>query len=387
MKVYFGVNGMGLGHAARMLIIANALSKLGHSSVFSSYGDAVRVIRKRGHKVYESPSLLWSEDKAGTVDPRGTMANSPLYMQRLLTHMFNEVDFIRKETPDVVVSDSRVSTILAAVLLGKRVITIVHQIKLLLPDLTVDGDQNVQRKIEIFASKLLDAFWARGEKILVPDFEPPLTLARSHLQISNDLKRKIVFIGPFISKKPHEYPSPESILKHLGIRARKVVYAGISGTPRERQALFRKIVHVSRYLPKDVFLLITQGEPSSSVIIRKENLHIYSWVKDRLMLLKACDLLITRGGHNTVSEAIYFGRPMLIIPTPNHPEHMEIARNAHRMGVAEVMSQSKSAREIASVILQLLENDILIENALRVSMVVKRYDATKKSVDIILDCM
>ncbi len=381
---------MGLGHASRCLAVAQCLIQQRNVKlVFSSYGDAVKIIKNKGFKVYETLPMVWSENEKGEVDAKTTLKQGPLYFKTLFNHLQNEALLIRKETPDVIVSDSRISTILAATLLQKPIVTIVHQIKLLLPPLFTVKNKNdkfLHTRIEKAVSHILNIFWSKGEKILVPDFKPPYTLAKSHLNVLEKYKKRLSFIGPILLRKPEEYPPQEEIKKKLKLPGKNLIYISISGTPRERKSLFERVKPLIKYFKsfnKRFHFIVTKGDPSSNYSWRSERLSIHSWVADRFPYVKACDVLVTRGGHNTVSEAIYYGKPMLIIPTPNHPEHQEIASNAEKLGIARVVQQNEDDRTLINALITLVSSDEYKKRAKYVASEVKRYDAVKEATKLI----
>jgi len=57
MRIYIGVYGVGLGHASRMLLLADRLKKEGCLLEFSSFGDAVIYIRNNGFKCNIVPEV------------------------------------------------------------------------------------------------------------------------------------------------------------------------------------------------------------------------------------------------------------------------------------------------------------------------------------------
>jgi uncharacterized protein (TIGR00661 family) len=61
--------------------------------------------------------------------------------------------------------------------------------------------------------------------------------------------------------------------------------------------------------------------------------------------LKACDLVVSRAGHGTIAQSICYGKPMLLIPTPNHTEQYNNAKKIKTMGVAEILDQENLNKE------------------------------------------
>lgn len=55
--------------------------------------------------------------------------------------------------------------------------------------------------------------------------------------------------------------------------------------------------------------------------------------------MKACDLVVSRAGHGTISQSICYGKPSVLIPTPNHTEQLNNASKCVALGMAVVVHQ------------------------------------------------
>ena len=55
--------------------------------------------------------------------------------------------------------------------------------------------------------------------------------------------------------------------------------------------------------------------------------------------MKACDLVVSRAGHGTISQSICYGKPSVLIPTPNHTEQLNNASKCVALGTAVVVHQ------------------------------------------------
>lgn len=73
--------------------------------------------------------------------------------------------------------------------------------------------------------------------------------------------------------------------------------------------------------------------------IKMGKLTLIPWIENRFDCLEACDLVISRGGHETLMQSIGYGKPSVIIPVPKHPEQYGNARRALEMKVAKAMHQ------------------------------------------------
>lgn len=74
---------------------------------------------------------------------------------------------------------------------------------------------------------------------------------------------------------------------------------------------------------------------------QNESYLVYKWVdKEFGYILENCDLVITRGGINTLMEVAFFKKPMIIVPIPNK-EQTANAKYFKDLGMADVISQKK----------------------------------------------
>lgn len=58
-------------------------------------------------------------------------------------------------------------------------------------------------------------------------------------------------------------------------------------------------------------------------------------------LLKIADIIICRSGHGSITKALIFGKPLILIPTPDHTEQILNAKRAVRLGVAVMLEQKE----------------------------------------------
>jgi len=100
------------------------------------------------------------------------------------------------------------------------------------------------------------------------------------------------------------------------------------------------------------------GYPNSSTRpVQYGNLTVYSWVPNRFEYLKACDLVVSKAGHGTITQAICYGKPMILIPTPSHTEQLNNARRVADLGVGEVLDQNDLTKETLLDTIEKMFND------------------------------
>jgi len=125
-----------------------------------------------------------------------------------------------------------------------------------------------------------------------------------------------------------------------------LIYAGISGPRGEREPLIRLLEPLFAKFPDRYRVIMSIGDPNGgSDPIRRGALTMIPWLENRFEYLNACDLVVCRGGHETIMQSICYGKPSVIIPVPRHPEQYGNARRAMELGVATAMHQRDIDRD------------------------------------------
>jgi UDP:flavonoid glycosyltransferase YjiC (YdhE family) len=183
--------------------------------------------------------------------------------------------------------------------------------------------------------------------MLIPDFPAPYTISASNLAIPRRYKKKVKLIGPIVSDEPRERPSGGALNGSLFFASRKpLIYAAISGPKTERTVLADLLLESLRRFPSEYEVVASRGEPNgSSAPVRDGNLTVYDWVEDQYELLKVSDVVVSRAGHGTIMKAIMLGKPMILIPVPDHTEQYGNAKRASKLGLAEIVPQREITAE------------------------------------------
>ncbi|MEM2122609.1 MAG: glycosyltransferase family protein [Candidatus Bathyarchaeia archaeon] len=344
MKAYIAVNGLGLGHIKRCEPIAEKLIEDGWRVFFSTYLDGYEYASRRGFNVLSATPISYKVDYKGNVDYKGTLMANGLSMgfRRALRQVAEEIRHLKSVRPDLIISDSRASTIIAAKLMGLPVILITNQMRVEMAD-TLKPESMAERIILLLIrfswfilKHLIEYIWTLSDRILVPDLPPPYTISNNTLGILAFRKRKILkFIGPLVRKSPR--------LSHGSRLAgdEPFIYVAVSGPRRERRILVSKLMEVLPEISEYRFI-ITEGEPSQASPVRRlGNVTSYPWVEDeaQLSLLEKCLLIVCRAGHGVIGKALAYGKPMVLIPIPGHMEQLRNALRVEELGLGLVLNQ------------------------------------------------
>jgi UDP-N-acetylglucosamine--N-acetylmuramyl-(pentapeptide) pyrophosphoryl-undecaprenol N-acetylglucosamine transferase len=357
LRVYVAPCGIGLGHITRCEPIADALVSQGAEVVYSTYSDGLDYARRRGLPTLPTVSIGFKVREDGTVDFKMTATTSgfSLGVKRFLEQLTAEIRNIKRFEPDVVLSDSRVSSLIAGKLMGVPVALILNQFRVEIVNRpSAKKITPVERLFFLIANifwlffrTFLGGIWARSNVMLIPDFPAPYTISASNLAIPKRYKKKVRLIGPIVSDEPKRRSSRGALNGSLFFASRKpLIYAAVSGPKTERTVLAGLLLESLAGFPSEYEVVISRGEPNgSSAPVRDRNLTVYGWIEDQYEVLEASSVVVSRAGHGTIMKSIMLGKPMILIPIPDHTEQYGNAKRASKLGLAEIVPQREVTTE------------------------------------------
>jgi len=388
MKVQFAPCGIGLGHAGRCIPIAKRLlSENGTAQIlFSTYTDGVRYVRQEGFAVAETPPVGFKVKPDGTVDFRQTVANPDLFFAsfKLLRQVAAEIRVMQHFRPDVVVSDTRVSPLIASRTLGIPRLCILNQFQVIIP--RRKHFLRLAKFADIIGLALIGKLWTTGLHVMIPDFPEPYTLATGNLRIPKSYRKRVKFIGPIIEKSEKELPSKKALRKKLGLDEEKpLIFAPISGPIKEKAYLTGILRRIFNGFPENFQVVMSLGYPDALIKpARNGNVSIYKWLPNRFEYLKASDLVLSRAGHGTIAQALCYGKPMILVPTPSHTEQYNNAKKVAQLGIAKILEQKNLTREtLVKAAEGMLKNERYTGRAEEIKTEVRGIDGLKTAVETI----
>ena len=386
MRVYFGVCGIGLGHVGRSAIIAKKISEMGNEVLFSTYLDAIKFVKKEGFPLARAPALQYIIKADGTVDFRKSSAYpGVLSLFIFLNQIVAEMRFMKAFQPDVVLSDSRGSSLIAAKTLGIPEVTMLNQYKVTIP--RTKRFLKLARIGDAYLLGLVGGLWAIGKKVIIPDFPPPFTISTENLRIPPIMEKKVTFIGPIIETKPEDLPSKETLKEKLGFDDRPLIFAPISGSAMEKAHFITILKDILSKFPDDYQISMSLGDPNSSLKPATfGGLTVYPWLTNRFEFLKACDLVISRAGHGTITQSVCYGKPMILIPTPNHTEQENNAKRTEELGVAKTINQKDlTYKKLLKCVSKILTSNKYYKTSLHLQENVSEYNGIESAIEIITE--
>lgn len=387
MRVYFAPCGIGLGHVGRCIPIAKKLLEKEADVVFSTYREGIGYVKKEDFPLIEAPPIGFQVKSDGTVDFRQTAVNpGPFFASFTFLKQVNaEVSAIESFEPDVVVSDSRLSSIGAARILGIPRICILNQFQVIIP--RKKRFLNLAKFADSVTLTIIGKMWTSGNLVLIPDFPKPYTICTGNLTIPKSYRKNVKLIGPILPVHPNTLTTEKELRKKLGLSTDKpVIFVPISGPIKEKAFLIGILRKILLEFPEDYEVIISLGYPNAdNKPVHRGNVTIYKWVPNRFEYLKACDVVVGRAGHGTITQCMCYGKPMILVPTPSHTEQLSNAKHAENLGVAKTIQQEELSREkLLKNVQKLLESKVS-ERLKEVQEETLKYDGLESAVETIIE--
>jgi len=361
MRVYFAPCGIGLGHVGRNTPIANKLREKNAQIIFSTYTDGIGYIQQEQLPLLKAPPIGFQVKPDGTIDFRLTTVKPGPFMSvyTFLKQVNFEISGMENFKPDVVVSDSRASPLIAARLLQLPRICILNQFQVIIP--RKKRLLHLAKFADYGTLTLIGKVWT-SQTVLIPDFPPPYTIGAGNLNIPKAYSKRVKLIGPILPVNPNSLPRQEELRQRLKLSQDKpTIFVPISGPPMERAFLTETLKRILLGFPTEFEVIISLGHPNTeNKPLHHNNVTIYDWIPNRFEYLKACDIAIARAGHGTLTQCMCYGRPIILIPTPSHTEQLNNAKQAANLGIAKVIQQEKISKEkLVATVMQILEDGTL----------------------------
>lgn len=376
MRVYFAPCGIGLGHVGRTIPIARALIKKNAKVMFSTYTDGIPFVEREGFPLFKAPPINFQVKPDGSVDLKRTLVNpGPFVAPLTLLRQINaELRTLEEFSADVVVSDSRLSTLFAARIIGIPRICILNEFQVIIPRRR--RLLRAARFADYISLALIGEMWINGNTVLIPDFPAPYTVSEGNLNIPKSYKKRVRLIGPILPTRPGELEDKEALRERLHVRTgKRVIFVPISGPSEQKSFLTAMLSKILTAFPNDYEIIMSLGRPGrTEVSTRIRNVTIYEWLPNRFEYLKACDMVIARAGHGTMTQCMCYGKPMILIPAPSQTEQITNARQAQMLGIAGIIPQDQLNLERLLTGVKKVFEEAMPEKALQIAKEVSQFD-------------
>jgi uncharacterized protein (TIGR00661 family) len=291
-----------MGHAARLVPIANHLNKNGYRVFICANGAALKLMQ------LECPYATFVDDIPLEItyskNSLKTALKLLLKLPLLLKHVYDEHQLLKKivqeHNIDLILSDNRYGLYHTKV----PCIFITHQLHIHVPF----GGSLVNFLNHYFIKKFNECW--------IPDYEQDSIALAGKLSRNHQFKN-VKYIGIL---------SRFAIAKSTIDSKAPVLYL-LSGVEPQRSMLEKMILKRHAQLPHQA-ILIRGSNNTNEVIKPKHNLIVYEIcdAKQLQNLVAACKYVVCRSGYSSVMDVVRWQKNALIIPTPGQFEQIYLAQ-------------------------------------------------------------
>ena len=300
--------GWGLGHAGRMIPLAETLQRAGHNIIVGTGMENIAFFRREltGLTFIKFPGFI---PQYSAVFPQyvAVIFSLPSLLFHIIAEHFRLKKLIRSHKIDIVISDNRFGLWNRNV----RTVYVTHQLLIPFPA--------GMRSMEWIGVVLHRFFIKRYNYCFVPDLPGNLNLA-GRLSHQTKVPDNVRYIG--LLSRFNNIGSGES--KQGRISPDFVVV--LSG-PEPQRSIFRKKV-ISIFKDTESFIVILEGRPSGTHRPEEpSNIVSYDHLPRNEMaeLLRISRNIIARAGYSFIMELISLNRSALLVPTPGQTEQEYLA--------------------------------------------------------------
>ena len=337
-------------------MVADKLKEEGIAVRFSSFGEAASYIEMHGYRCVTVAPMEFAWGMDGGFSVKKSIANIPVWFTNFSRQINQEIRNMIAISPGVVVSDSRLSPIIAAKILGIPSVVVLNQLKLLLsPRLR---EFAISRLFEEMVGVFLGSTWALAERVLVPDLPPPHTISRHNVWGTGSAGRRLEYVGFTSPDRQPDEKAMQEVAKSLGLdKSRPLVYIHVSGPSQTRDSLKNIGLQAAEILQDRIQFVISEGKPGGSTEPCKmgSGIWFYEWCPVRDEIFAMSQLVVVRGGHVALSHAIRLGKPVVTVPIENHSEQIGNSAKVDEIGMGKMLHPKQlTAEKLAESIKEVL---------------------------------
>ena len=319
--ILFFVCGEGLGHTSRCLKAAHYCEAQGACCHLAAYGQSHTFLTKSGwSRLHTIPREVTLAGNMGLFCIRKTLWNSKAVPRDLARSYRQARALIAEIQPAIVIADTMYAPVEAARRDGVPVLFITNQNTF---STLAGGGENGWAAL----GRLISWYLTLPDRVIIPDFAPPATVSRYNIEVSPGREDQYRFTGPLIDISRADYPC-----------AQKTIFASFGGEPF-KIPLYRQLAEIAGRRSDLAFEVFAQvpGLPDTTA-----NFRTHGYVPDLLSHLCCAEVAILHGGLTTLHEALFFGKPVVMIIDPHHPEQGNNARAIVEMGAGVMIRGDKA---------------------------------------------
>lgn len=208
-----------------------------------------------------------------------------------------------------------------------------------------------------------------------PQLNLVYTLKEYQPYVSEFDENQYKFIGPSI------YERKEGDISYIK-KDKPLVYISLGTIVEGAKSFYQNCIEAFRNEYVDVIISVGKKFNLNKLKNIPDNIHIYPFVP-QLKVLKITDVFITHGGMNSISEALYHGVPMVVIPfTADQPVN---ARRIEQLKLGKTLDYSTLNKDvIKECVNKVLEDNQIKNNLIKIQNDIKEAPGNTGAVDLII---
>ena len=181
---------------------------------------------------------------------------------------------------------------------------------------------------------------------------------------------KFAFVGPSIR------PAVEKVEKTRDI----LVYLSMGTVNNDMMPFYRRCISALADVPYQVIMAVGKLVPLEEFGVLPDHISVFAHV-DQIAVLQQADVFVSHCGMNSVSESLYFGVPLVMLPQTS--EQKGVAQRVHQLGAGVKLNKSDST-SLLNGIDTVLRNPGYRERAAKLSEGFRRCSGAKGAADKIM---
>ena len=193
-----------------------------------------------------------------------------------------------------------------------------------------------------------------------PEFQP----------CSETFSEKYAFVGPSIR------PATEEIEK----KKEKLIYISMGTVNNDMMPFYRSCISALKETDYQVIMSVGNLVSVEDFGEIPENISVYSYI-DQIAVLEKADIFVSHCGMNSVSESLYFGVPIVMLPQTS--EQRGVAERVRQLG-AGIKVEKKKGTAVLSAIKEIWDNENYKKNAVKIAEDFRKCTGAKGAAEKIL---
>lgn len=197
----------------------------------------------------------------------------------------------------------------------------------------------------------------------------------------NNLTQNYQFVGPIIDRPLQSYSFDDNSfdqIKNKGLKKNIFVSIGTTFDHKQKKKFFDKVVEA--FGNNDRFNVIVISHPEVFENI-PQNFMIHEYVP-QLQLMPFMDVVVCHAGHNTVCEALYNAKPLIVLPVAY--DQSFVASSVTNSGCGIRLNFNRfQASQLANALETILANDEYEQNAQKIQQSFKEAGGVLKAAHLL----